>query len=218
MKTAVAVAAIAACAGLASAQTVVQNQSFGFPLSPGSQTLNFDGFQASPGWNSLWQLDSVEVIIDLTIGADVTAENDANIDAPSFGLTLNGSGSVAVESLSGVAPVNSVAASSPLDASDGVANSGPDFFDFGNVSDSFTANDITFGPGVAPFDVAASVPANVSANAAFGFTGTTDASLNVANLAASGEVTLIYNYTVIPTPAAAGVFGLAGLAAIRRRR
>ncbi len=218
MQKIVALTAVAALAGVASAQTVVQNQSFGFPLSPGSQTLSFDGFQASPGWNTLWQLDSVEVIIDLTIGADVTAENDAAIDAPSFGLTLNGSGSVSVETLGGFAPINSVAASSALDSSDGVAGSGPDFFDFGNVSDSFNANDITFGPGVAPFDTAASIPADVNANAAFGFTGTTDASLNVANLAASGQVTLIYNYTVIPTPAAAGLFGLAGVAALRRRR
>ncbi|TVQ81156.1 MAG: PEP-CTERM sorting domain-containing protein [Phycisphaeraceae bacterium] len=58
--------------------------------------------------------------------------------------------------------------------------------------------------------------ANINANAAFGFTGTTDATLIVSNLGATGNITLIYNY--IPAPGTMALMGLAGLAATRRRR
>lgn len=218
MKTLAALSILAA-AGTASAAVFVQNDTYSFPLSPGGTTVDFLAFQSVPGWNPSWILTSVELIFDITIGANVTAENDSALNAPNFGLTLNGSATVSMPaSLNGFAAINSVAASGPLGPSDGIDGSGPDYFNFGFVDDTFNGGDINFGPGpgTAPYDVAGLVTANIAANAAFGFTGTTDATLIVSNLGATGNITLIYNY--IPAPGAVALMGMAGLAATRRRR
>jgi hypothetical protein len=208
---------VTASAGAATSFT--QNDTFSFPLSPGSQNVSFDAFRSIAGWNSDWQLQSVELNFDITISGDVTAENDSALNAPDFGLTLNGSATVQFDSLFGFAAINSVAASGPLSATDGVDGSGSDFFDFGTVSDSFLGSDSAVGsPAVDPFDVAGTIDAVVNANAAFGFTGTTDATLIVSNLAASGNLEVIYNYVVVPAPGTAMTMGVVGLAALRRRR
>jgi len=215
----IAALTVAALATSASAATVTQNDTFSFPLSPGSDTITFDAFRSVAGWNANWQLQEVQLNFDITISGDVTAENNSALAAPGFGLTLNGSATVDFATLGGFAAINTVAASGPLGATDngGTPNgSGPDFFDFGNVSDSFMGDDDT--TSVAPYDVVGTIDAIINANAAFGFTGTTDATLDVANLMASGNVEIVYIYDVIPTPGAVSLAGLAGLAALRRRR
>lgn len=216
-----ATAAVLVAAGTASASTVTQNDTFSFELSGPTNTdsITFDAFRSVAGWNANWQLDSVELNFDITISGDVTAENDSIDAAPGFGLTLNGSATIDFATLDGFAAINSVAASGALAGTDGFAGSGPDFNDFGSVSDLFADSDAAFGsPAVDPFDVVGTIDANINAGAAFGFTGTSNATLVVSNLQASGNVEVIYNYTVIPTPGAAGLAAVAGLAAIRRRR
>lgn len=216
MKT-IAALALFSVAGSASAAVFVQNDTFSSSLPPGTDSANFLAFQSIPGWQPTWTLQSVELIFDVTIGADVTAENDSIEPAPGFGLEINGSATVDIESLFGFAAIGSVAASGPLGGSDGTAGSGPDFNDFGSVSDTYNGGDFVASPvGVAPFDFAGSVTATLNAGASFGFVGTSNATLQVQNLAATGNVTLIYNY--IPAPGAAALFGIAGMTAARRRR
>lgn len=218
MKTLLASAVVAAFAGSASAAVFQQDQNFSFPLSPGSQNVSFLGFQSIPGYQPGWILDSVVIRIDATIGANVTAENDAAIPTTGFGLSLTGLSNFDIGNLSANAGINEVVAGPDRDPSDGVPGSGTDFFDFGFVSGNDNDDDFAFSAiDLAAFDIAGNIAGLVNGSAGFSVTGTSDSSLDIVNLAANGTATVIYNYT-IPAPGAAALFGLAGLAAARRRR
>jgi hypothetical protein len=160
-------------------------------------------------------LDSVQIELDATIGASVTAENDSPNPAPNFGVDLTGFATFSTNSLSTVAAIAQNAMSPGVDPTDGIAGSGPDFHNFGSVTGSNSANSATLSVGL--FDVAGTLNGTVSGQGGFSFSGTTDASLSIADFAAEGVARVIYNYT-IPTPGAAAILGLAGLAATRRRR
>lgn len=203
--------------GAASGAQVIQTDTFSFPLSPGSTNVSFDGFRSSDGWTTDWQLDSVELRFAITVSGDVTSENDSDLDAPSFGLTLNGNAVIDLASLGGFAAIGNVVASGPLAASDGVDGSGLDFNDFGSVSDTYSDTDFAFGPQTAAFDTAGTLDAVIDANAAFGWSGTTDATLTVANLRAAGDVEVIYNFTVVPAVGTSALAMVAGVGALRRR-
>ncbi len=214
MKPFVTSCALLALAGAANAAVVTQTLPWSFPLSPGNQALPFAKFDGALG-----TLTKVELLFDGTIDADATAENDSVLSAPAFSLNLSGNMSVTVQSLVGVGIVNTnfSQALAPTD-NGGVSNgSGPDFYDFGAVGDAIGGDDDTTS-GLAVYYGPGSINANINASAGFSFSGSTDATLGISNLATGGEVTINYYYDPIPTPGALALVGAAGLGLARRRR
>lgn len=215
MKKVMTAAAVLGVAGAASATTIeTQTLNFGFPLSPGNETLTFNQFDDLGGSRTLTR---VELILDATVTGDATAENDSSLPAPNFTLDLTGLIDATFSTLSATAGINNQFAQA-LDASDngGVANgSGPDFHDFGNVGGSDADDDNEFS-SFASYIGTGTIDADVNGSAGFSFSGTTDATLGIDNLGATGTVTI--NYYWVPAPGAAALLGLGGLAAARRRR
>jgi len=214
MRALFAAGAVLAAVGTANAAVVTQTQPFAFPLSPGNQVLAFNQFNGALG-----TLTKVELLFSGNINADATAENDSVLAAPAFALNLSGNMSVTFATLSGLGIVNNNFAQA-LAATDnaGVANnSGPDFFDFGNVGDAIGGNDDTMA-GLGVYIGGGTINANINGSAGFSFSGTTDATLGIDNLGTAGDVTINYYYDPIPAPGAVALFGAAGLMGLRRRR
>ncbi len=211
----VAVAMSGSVASASSTFSEVQNQPFAFPLSPGAQILNFNQFNDMGG---LRVLKAVELAFSGSMQANVTAENNSALLVNNFGVNMTGFVSVNVNGglLSGgfglfdsQGPVNA-------GASDGVPGSGPDFFDFGLLFDSGNDSDLA---APAPAWIGLGMfAANVSGSGGFATSGTSDATINFADFATAGTVTVTYYYDVIPTPSAFALFGVAGFAMARRRR
>lgn len=212
------VAAVAGLAGAASAEITSETQNFSFPLSPGGTTLNFAQFDTQGG---LRELCKVTFEFDAVIGANVTAENDSVLPAPSFAINLSGFITIDVGNpavLSGFSGINQVAGAG-VGPSDGVPDSGPDFNDFGFLSDDASGMDMTADPAdFAQFLGLGTVPVDILASAGFSVSGTTDSTINVTDLAASGSVTITYEYKIVPAPASVALLGFGALAAGRRRR
>lgn len=214
MKTTIAIAALLCAGGAANAAMVMQTLNYGFPLSPGDQTLAFDQFDPALG-----TLTKVEIFLDGFMGASATAENDSDLAAPAFSLSLSGNMSASFGTLSAIGLVNTGFAQA-LGATDngGVANgSGPDFHNFGVVGDVFGDDDSTM-VGLAPYIGLSTIDADIAGSAGFSFEGSTDATLGIDELGAFGEVKVIYTYDPIPAPGAMALLGLAGIAGVRRRR
>lgn len=199
-------------AGQATTFDLVYSENFAFPLSPNQQNLAFPQFDTLGGTRVLKQ-----VVLDFaaTVGAGATAENDSSLAAPSFQLNLSGFITVDGPDLSGFAGINEIR-SQALTPTDGVTGSGSDFHNFGFVSDNVLGSDST--AMLAPYIGLGNVNFLVAGSAGFSFSGTTDATLGIIDLGASGKVTLTYKYDLIPTPGAASLFAVAGLVGIRRRR
>ncbi len=214
MRMLLSAAAVLAAAGAANAGFISQTLPYGFPLSPGDQMVAFAQFDPSLG-----TLTKVELFFDGFMGATATAENDSDLDAPGFGLSLSGNMSVSIGGLSDVGLVNTAFAQALAPTNNGgVANeSGPDFHDFGAVGDTFAGADDAVA-GLAPFIGLGAINADVSGSAGFSFFGTTDATLGIDNLGAFGEITVNYYYDEIPAPGALALVGVGGLVATRRRR
>ena len=214
MKHFIAAATVAAVAGAAHAGIETQTLPYGFPLSPGNQVLPFNQFDTLGGTRTLTK---VELMFTGDVGGQVTAENNSTLDAPGFGVELTGFVTVAFSSLSGAGFLNQIDSQGVLATDNGgVPNgSGPDFHDFGSLSQNYNDMDMTT-TGLAAYVGAGTINATVNGSAAFGATGTTDATVNVIGLGASGEVTIKYHW--VPGPGAAAMLGVAGLAGLRRRR
>lgn len=197
---------------------MMQSANFSGELAPLMvQLFDFDQFDTMGGTRVL---KSVTLEIDATIGADVTAENNNDQAAPDFGISLTGFAQATLLGLEATANVNTVQASGGVAGSDnaGVPNGmGPDFFNFGSVS-GMDSDDDTIGMMLAGFIGNGVITASVNGNGGFAVTGASNSTLDVDNFGASGTIRLIYEFNVIPTPGSAGLLGLAGLVAVRRRR
>jgi hypothetical protein len=206
MKTA-ALLAILAAAGTASA--AVQTDSFSFGPSPvpfsGSDVL--DKFDSNGGLHVLTQM---KVTFDVSLSAKVVANSQAGPQVIEAGVAGSASATDGLINLGGA--INGSALSPVL-------NSG-DVHDFGTitgVSNTFVivplvvANALYTQPGPT-FTI------NYSGSGIFGIVGGGNATLDITDFAGQGTVTVEYTYDIIPTPGAAALLGLGGLAGLRRRR
>jgi hypothetical protein len=189
------------------------SQPFSFPLSPGNTTVDLPQFDDQGGTRTLV---SVELELSAMIGSNITAENDSVLDAPSFPVGLTG---LVNASTTGLSTTVSLIENWPfgLSPTDGVAGSGPDYHDFGYLSDNDVDSDSMTDP---PDDLSAfvgpgTITVNIDGSAGWSFQGTTDATLVIDNLGASGTAKIIYTY--VPEPASMMMLGLGLVGVIRRR-
>jgi|GEM_PF-2256488 len=227
MKTAVlAAAAVAIAAG--TSQGAIEQYSTNFSFDPAIIGPGFaDVTVQLPKFNTMGgtrTLQFIELLLDATVSANVTAENDSASAVTSITLNLIGSvEAVAPNALTAFASMNQNVASPPgsLAPSDGVPGSGPDFYDFGFVSGNGSGNGVLFlPPTFAPYLYAGGpvqfFDVDIFADAAYQLGGVGNSTINVSDLLASGIVTVRYTY--IPAPGAVALIALGGLAAARRRR
>lgn len=213
--TGFAAAAALSLTGLASAtpstDQEIQAQSFGFALSPGSQNLEFDLFDDQGGTRIL---QSVEIQIDGTIGANVTATNTSSIPAEFFSLELSGNLQASFGGLNATA-LYSVVETVPEDDLPVMPGQ---TWDFGAVSDSDSASNTTM-MNLNDFIGVGTMNATVNGSGGFAVQGVADAIVNFSDFQANGEMTVIYNYKMaVPAPGALALLGIAGLVGTRRRR
>ena len=198
----------------------VQSQSFAFPLSPGGATLQFNQFDpfegVAPGFERI--LQKVVITVDATIGANVTAENDSEIGSEFFAVNLTGFVTVNFGGLSTAVLLSQTeVAPGGIGPSDGVPGSGPDFYDFGFVSDTDSDMDMT-DVGLGAYIGNGTIGAIIAGNGGFSVSGVTDSVLTVSDFGASGVITIEYFFKIIPAPGAAGMLAMVGLFGARRRR
>ena len=193
----------------------MQSQPYGFALSPGNQTLFFNQFDDLGGTRVL---KGVELQFAGSMQAQVTAENDSALLVNDFGVNMTGFMSVNVNGGLLNGSFGLLDAQGPVIAgpSDGVDDSGPDFFNFGLLTDSGNDSDLV-APSAAWIG-GGTFPANIFGSGGFATSGTSDATIKFSNFGGGGTVKVIYHYDVIPTPGSAALFGIAGFAAFRRRR
>lgn len=220
----VAVAA-GANAGVEFTGMEMQLQQWAFPLSPGATTVTFKQFDTQPTAefpNGTRVLKSVQLDIDGTIQAMVTAENNSVIPANNFGVGLTGIVDITVgPAVLGLgiiqnSPIVQVAATD----NGGVPNgSGPDFHDFGLLSASDTDKYFVFSDAdVAPWIGNGDIIGNIAGSGGFAVQGTADGTINLIGFGAFGTAKVTYFFNVIPTPGSIALLGLGGIVSIRRRR
>jgi hypothetical protein len=222
--TVLAIGAVLAMAGGAQAsfsQMEMQSQGWDFPLSPGMTGVTFNQFDTQGGTRVL---KAVEVSIEGTIQALITAENNSTIDANAFTTSITGIIDFNIENASVGLGINAVSGNIPVTATDnaGTPNGmGTDFADFGLVSgfDSDSALVFPFPPpGLLPWIGGGTVSGTITGSGGFAAQGSADATINFDLFGASGTAKVTYFFDVIPTPGSVSLVGLAGIAAIRRRR
>lgn len=202
--------ALALAAGSASAAI----ESFTVPFNSGVPnvvpgiTVTLPKFDTQGG---LRVLSSVEISGVGTVQAGIIGTNDAPVEST---LQVDLSGTLVLTAPGGALFANFIdSETSPMLAS-GASH------DFGLLSDTENLGPVagaplaffTAGPGDITFDVTGTVTGG------FTVSGAGNATLQIQNFAASGEVTVKYTFEVIPTPGAAALLGLGGLMVTRRRR
>ncbi|NNM26901.1 MAG: choice-of-anchor E domain-containing protein, partial [Phycisphaerales bacterium] len=172
----------------------VHVETFAFPLAPGAITLTLPRFDDQGGDRVLQE---VTLDLDGQLTARITAENDSDLPAPEFALNFAGFMTADLRGLSTFVAVTVDLTSPGVGPTDGVAGSGPDFYDFGSMDAAASASDataISLGDfiGVGPIDI------DVFATGGFALSGTTDATITVDGFSASGQLTLTYRS--LPAP------------------
>ncbi len=195
--------------------TISNSGSFSFPLSPNTAIVSLDLFNPLLG-----TLNSVQLIIDGTVEAAITGENDSAIGG-NMSINLTGILGVTAPGLSANAGIFTSAGPVAVAATDGTAGSGPDFNDFGLLSGTGNANaTIVSAVDVAAFNGPGTFNANVSGNGGFNISGVTASTLQISSFEGFGTVTVVYNYTatVVPEPSSALALGAVAVVGLVRRR
>ncbi len=203
---------------VAQAATVSYNTGFAFPLSPGNQAIVLP--QWDPALYPGQSLISVELEIQATIGANVTAENDSLIGG-NMGVDLTGLANATSPGLSALAVVLQSAGPSAVAASDGNPGAGPDFVDFGLLSGNDSDSDTIFA-GLGAYIGNGNFAGNVAGNGGFSVSGVSDSTIQVSGFGTSGLVIVTYEFVPVPEPASfvLAAFAACGLGLVgwRRRR
>ncbi|MBL8747280.1 MAG: choice-of-anchor E domain-containing protein [Phycisphaerae bacterium] len=199
----------------------MQLQEWSFPLSPGNTQVQFQQFDTQGGTRIL---KAVSVEMEGKISALITAENNSTIDANDFAVSVTGIIDFSIANASLGLGINAVSSPIPVTATDngGLPNGmGPDFADFGMVMGSDTDSALVFPfppPGLLPWIGNGVVIGTISGSGGFAAQGSADASINFDDFGAFGTAKVTYFFDVVPTPGSMALIGLAGLAAVRRRR
>jgi hypothetical protein len=206
-------AALAAVnAQTARAAVTTDSGGFGFPLSPGSQVVTLNKFNPALG-----TLTGVGLSINGTIQANITAENDSAIGG-NMGVNLTGLLNAAAPGVNPVTGILQSAGPVTVSPSDGVPDSGPDFYNFGLLSGTNTSSAIA--GSLAPYIGPGTFNATVNGSGGFSVNGVTSSTIKVSNFEAFGNVTVIYTYVAIPEPGSLAFIsvGLVGVIGARKRR
>jgi hypothetical protein len=222
MKSLLCAAVVLGVAGTASATLVYhQSQPFAGELSPfGPTNLTFNQLDPStlglqPGESIV--ITQVVLTIEGSISANVAAENDNLSPAPNFGVTLTGFAQATLGAANASFNILQAANSGGVAGSDGVPESGPDYYNFGLLGDLGNDSAIILA-GLGAYEGNGTFDATVLASGGFAVSGASNSSLYITDFTTEGSVSVDIYYKIIPTPGAMALFGLAGLTATRRRR
>ncbi|MBT8485997.1 MAG: choice-of-anchor E domain-containing protein [Phycisphaerales bacterium] len=175
----------------------LQEHEFEYTPMPGIGSFLFDQFDDQDATRALCR---VTLWLDGELAADhVTVENDSTLPAPDFGVNLSGFMTVDLVDLLDVQLQfnETFVTDGTVGPSDGVPGSGPDFWDFGVVSDhGITSATATVDLG--PYIGTGSLTADVFATGGLSFIGTTIATIvGDEELSAAGVITLVYEFEFI---------------------
>ncbi|MCA9311303.1 MAG: choice-of-anchor E domain-containing protein, partial [Phycisphaerales bacterium] len=166
-----AVAAGTAQAGLSGTFTEIHGQKVD-GTSAFDTSISIPQFDDQAGTR---QLVGVTLLLEFEAGSLVTAENDAAAPAPNFTLNLAGTVHVAFGDFDRTDGLYKSMVES-VGATDGIANSGPDFMDYGNVLRRVTTT-TEQTTGLSAYSGTGTLGALINAEAAFSYTGTSDATI-----------------------------------------
>ena len=186
--------------------------------NPGGQTLNFAQFDSSLG-----MLTKVTLVLNATQGANVTGENDT-ASPGEISANLVGQVSATGGGLLVIALLSTSDGPYAIGATDGTPGSGPDFYDFGFISDTDSANNTLADPpdDLSSFIGLGTIAIDIAGSGAFSISGVSNSTLVVTEFGNDGSATITYEYTVVPEPAtigmlATGALGMFGVI-LRRRK
>jgi len=201
--------AFAARAGI-----IHETHEFDFPLSPNSATLSFEQFDDHGG---LCTLQSVTLYLEATEEANVASENNSAI--PGL-VTLQLTGFLTGDGPAGLSTTVLMSVTEgpvSLDPSDGETGSGPDFHDFGLLTESGSDSHI-LTTGLGPFIGTGFIDIEIFGSGGFVLSGIADSRLTIAGFRAFGDATITYEYQCIPEPATLILLTAGGVGLILRRR
>jgi hypothetical protein len=173
---------------------ICEADAFDFPLSPGSQTLLIDRFDDNDGLRSL---RAVTIGLQGSIGANSTIENlSGSINSGALVLFEAAITVTGVPDMDLAADLDETMPVPPLQPTDGVPGSGPDFADLGFISaeardrDELTSppDELSYFIGTDPF------PADVDASGQLAAQSTTAVVFTVDDFRGFGSVIVAYRW------------------------